>query len=436
MTRRIHRLLALCVCALLVAASAAARDLTRDDPGFTISAGGGATDSRSGPEDIVIDGTAGAPPTTPPAVADPSPSTPIEQPRLTPQPPPAVAPTRSSPKSTSGTATPPRESTDLTRHGIYTIRSDGSGLKLVLEERCGGTYAIPSPTGRHLYVYVDWRPDCSTLALGGWIMNSDGTGRRQIFSGSNHTPKWSPDGNWLAWRESSSNGDGALKIVPADGTLDEARTVLSGRSVGNFEWSPDAKRFAMTEGLEGRKGPLVDEHMFIIDRDGTNRIEMTDVVDDRLAWSPDGTEIAYYGPRDGDGFYGPRRLMAIRPDGTGSREITYVREGIALREWSGDGQRLVYFDFETMDVRTVRRDGSAAKTPFLPALSWIGGWSPANDQFVRGEELSGTNRISIADAADGQIVRVIGERANLYAYGWSREGVIVLSAMTPNPNAR
>lgn len=267
-------------------------------------------------------------------------------------------------------------------------------------------------------------------------MNSDGTGLRQIIEGSNHTAKWSPDGRWLAWREDFGVGDGVIKMVPADGTRDDVRTAFSGSRLGNFEWSPDSKRFAVTEGLEGRKGPLVDEHLFVVDRDGTDRVDVTDVVEDRVLWSPDGTEIAYYGPRDGDGFYSPRRLMSIRPDGTGSREITYVREGLLLRGWSGDGERLLYFDSATYDVRTVRRDGSAAGTPFLPQHSYVGGWSPDGKSFLRIDIGTTASRVSTADAADGRIIRTLAERSDLIVQGWSPDGVIALSAMTPNPRAR
>jgi len=81
-----------------------------------------------------------------------------------------------------------------------------------------------------------------------WVAPLDGSAEpRQFTSGERRdtTPRWSPDGNWLAF--ASNRGDEKtpmnLYVIPAVGG--EARKLTDQKeSVEEISWSPDSKRIA------------------------------------------------------------------------------------------------------------------------------------------------------------------------------------------------
>ena len=83
-----------------------------------------------------------------------------------------------------------------------------------------------------------------------WLATSDGKSNVQITFGekTSTNPKWSPDGNWIAFTSTRNKDKSNLYIIRAGGGEAEALTdVKSG--VTEFEWSPDGKwiAFAMTD---------------------------------------------------------------------------------------------------------------------------------------------------------------------------------------------
>ena len=82
-----------------------------------------------------------------------------------------------------------------------------------------------------------------------WVAPFDGSAEpRQFTSGERRdtTPRWSPDGKWLAFA-SNRGGDEKtpmnLYVIPAEGG--EARRLTDRKeSVEEIAWSPDSKRIA------------------------------------------------------------------------------------------------------------------------------------------------------------------------------------------------
>jgi protein kinase-like protein/WD40 repeat protein len=166
-----------------------------------------------------------------------------------------------------------------------------------------------------------------------YVMNADGTGRKQITSGDelDRDPDWSPDGTRIAFSREERNGGSHLFIANADGT--ELRQVTRGE-VFDFDaaWSNDGSRLAFHRASA--------KHMWVIKVDGTGARDITPRFEGnagRPDWSPDSTTIVFRSdPED------VNQLFAVRPDGTGLTQLTTDPGNKDSPAWSPDGVRIAF----------------------------------------------------------------------------------------------
>ncbi|HMS40601.1 MAG TPA: DPP IV N-terminal domain-containing protein, partial [Pyrinomonadaceae bacterium] len=107
-----------------------------------------------------------------------------------------------------------------------------------------------SPDGKRIIYTVNdamMTADKSEFITQIWLANTDGTNAFQITFGdkSSTNPKWSPDGNWIAFTSNRNNNRNNLYVLRVGGGEAEALTDLKG-SVGNFEWSADGNWIVYT----------------------------------------------------------------------------------------------------------------------------------------------------------------------------------------------
>jgi dipeptidyl aminopeptidase/acylaminoacyl peptidase len=211
-----------------------------------------------------------------------------------------------------------------------------------------------------------------------WIASIDGTHPSVPFTGENTSstsPRWSPDGRFLAFLSARDGGRPQIWLLSRNGG--EARRVSNlENGASNFEWSPDGTRFVCLT----RTGPppskssdvrhythiyykfndtgYFDEkrsHVAVIDvRTGAAK-QITDGdnwndLDPR--WSPDSTRIAFVSNRTGKEFDLDRNSDVWTIPAAGG-PLTKISDHVGpdtSPRWSPDGTRIAFVGAEDEDA--------------------------------------------------------------------------------------
>jgi dipeptidyl aminopeptidase/acylaminoacyl peptidase len=239
-----------------------------------------------------------------------------------------------------------------------------------------------SPDGRliaYVVTHIDREESAYRSAI--WVVPVDGSEEpRQFTAGERRdtSPRWSPDGRWLAFVSNRDGDDekqakGQLYVVPAHGG--EARKLTDAKeSVEGLAWSPDSTRIAFARRVRDEAYEEEDDrkraprrftrvfykldsvgwvgdrrkHLFVVGIGGGDERQLTegDCENDSPAWSPDGKRIAFASLR-GDRWDVEfvSRLYEFEVDGPGGepRLLTGDGEQGSRPSYSPDGSRIAYY---------------------------------------------------------------------------------------------
>lgn len=231
--------------------------------------------------------------------------------------------------------------------GEFTGSPDGAHLAVTEGQRV----YVTDLNGRHRRLVARgagqpaWAPDGRRLAFVSagsvWVIGVDGHGRHRLTSGGRaSSPSWSPNGRSIAFirdarlpRSCLARSD--LYTVPAVGGVARRlyRPPLRCGTVEWPDWAPGGSRLVVTVDDGTKPGRPADPRatglvgITVLRSDGTR---LRRLVNSGVApvWSPNGQEIAFFGPQCRRSQDTGRALCDMAADGGHLRRITVVRDDI------------------------------------------------------------------------------------------------------------
>ena len=319
-----------------------------------------------------------------------------------------------------------------------------------------------------------------------WMTSWDGKETVRLTAGkeSETTPRWSPDGRFLAFvsNRGDENEVSQLWILPRAGGEAERITELKG-GVEDFDWSPDGKRLVLVVSdpdpeaaveKEGSKKPrtkkpividrfqfkldgygyLVDrhKHLYLLDRDSRKVEPLTTGNYDELlpSWSPDGKAIAFVSKRGPD----PDRtdnwdVFAIEPRiGAAARQLTTFAGadndpewGDSRLAWSPDSKsiayvqggpdKLIYFAVHKLAVVPAAGGPERVLTADLDLNVLSPRFTADGSAILFTLEEDQAVHLAKIPAAGGRVERLVGGRRVVSAFSTAGNGHTAILASTP-----
>jgi Tol biopolymer transport system component len=215
-----------------------------------------------------------------------------------------------------------------------------------------------------------------------WAVNPDGTGLTDLTKTQviyEDSPAFSPDGNYIAY----TRGNAELWIMRADGS--EQHRVANINPGFDLAWSPDGTEIAFRRYGSGTNG------ISVINRDGSGLKSL--ISDDSIrtgpSWSPDGAKIAFSRAAPP---VNSTEIWTMNADGTGATPITNSGAAAtsAWPNWSPDGSKIVFSSDRdcvhcgTSDIYAVPSGGGGvARLTNLPGTVIADPvWSPDGSKIV------------------------------------------------------
>ena len=159
------------------------------------------------------------------------------------------------------------------------------------------------------------------------------------FDGQTYlSPKWSPDGKWLALTSTDGSPDGKADVCVMDIEGNQLKNLTQSLGIDEVgSWSPDGSKIVFFSNRDG------NSEIYVMDSNGENQVNLTNhpALDAAPTWSPDGTKIAFQSNRAGD----QDDIYVMNPDGANIVNLTRHPWEDQAPAWSPDGRWIAYHAF-------------------------------------------------------------------------------------------
>ncbi|HTZ47511.1 MAG TPA: winged helix-turn-helix domain-containing protein [Verrucomicrobiae bacterium] len=237
-------------------------------------------------------------------------------------------------------------------HLDLTNGSDASPVAAVVAGRRAIAGPQPSPDGSKL-VFMAGSIDMMDI----WACNADGSALKQLtYTGRTGTPRWSPDGRWIAFDSDGRTRRSGIYVVSVDGG--SIRAVVEDEYNNSVpSWSRDGKYiyFASNRGYSWER-----DQVWRVPATGGPRTQVTQQGGFAAFESIDGTTLYYAKSRDANPEIwevpvnggAESRISLLHPSTWASWAVT--GKGILLlSKYRGESSELQYFDFATRNIHSL-----------------------------------------------------------------------------------
>ncbi|MFY9665604.1 MAG: hypothetical protein WAK19_14270 [Candidatus Cybelea sp.] len=233
---------------------------------------------------------------------------------------------------------------------LYVAGANGTLTRIALPPKVDLFGVDVAPNGKHLVYRVNRYQDPNSLPPSDlYVTNFDGTGAVRVTNSGNHDtqPKWSPDGESIAYvsMPAESSGKFGIDVVNADGKKSD--TVLTQSvTINELAWSPDGRSIA----YGSRNGTTAMIGVVDVASKETRWLSFTANAGSPV-WTPSGLIFATNA--------GAIRSVAL--DGRDARTIVPKSDGTP--SVSPDGRRIAYLsnDLGSEQLWIANADGSKAR---------------------------------------------------------------------------
>ncbi len=298
---------------------------------------------------------------------------------------------------------------------------------------------------------------------------------------SESTPRFSPDGEWIAFLSSREGSHGQVFLLSRRGG-EAVKLTDYKASVSDLAWSPDSKRLALVVSDVDPDAPATDDDdadssapkktakpivlkRLQFKRDGTgylndqrSHVHVFEVAskksfqltsgpfdDEDPAWSPDGERIAFVSNRslpDADASDNSDVFVVSAREGDVPRGIVTSKGDDASPVWSPDGQWVAYVAggdpkdmwYGASHLALAPSKGGASK-PLTAALDrnvLAPRFSPDGRTLLFVIEDGGNQHFARVPVEGGAVERVVGGEREVQAFSVAKDGTIVVLESSPH----
>ncbi|MDX2160147.1 MAG: hypothetical protein SF162_02370 [bacterium] len=232
---------------------------------------------------------------------------------------------------------------------------------------------------------IAWSPDASRLVFvtnrdGNdeiYVINADGGELRNMSRdpARDSAPVWLDAQHVAFWSMREAGYRRVFRVNVNTNVIEPLSTRMTPNEDSRYAWSPDGNQYATVRW----RSPSAEIYVRTFGAPESVRLTENTALDVNPAWSPDGTQLAFWSDRDG----GQMRIFVMRADGSGARPVgpAYppVREEGWSVAWSADGEHIAYAaitDGDTALFRLTLANGEVVRLftftnpSYPPAIAW------------------------------------------------------------------
>lgn len=221
---------------------------------------------------------------------------------------------------------------------VYSMTADGKNVTNLTHNKSLDFWSSWSPDGKQLLFYSN-RDGNNEI----YRMEANGDNQVNISNhpSNDYLPCWSPDGKHILFTSDRDNKNREIYMMNQDGS-----SVIRITHNELFEevptWSPDGKQILFTRQLVENIDTVktTNGEIFVMDRNGENekRLTFKKGFDSGAKFSPDGKQIAFYGPTEEKNY----EIFTMNSDGTNITNLTNDVLEDYSPDWSPDGRWIAY----------------------------------------------------------------------------------------------